>query len=284
MLKLWLPPKVWFQGSQSTMHRRPVLEERPDLREHLLVRAEHALGVDHALGRAGRAGGEEDLRDGVGPDRARTRSSTARRRRGVEQRRDRRGGRADRGERGREVRRVRAYTRPGCSSSKMRLELGEVLRHQRVRGRDRRDRHADVHRAEREQRVVDAVVREDRDRPLGPEAAVEQRLADAARRRERFAVGDPPPAVAGALGEERAVGRARRPVHEPLADRARGGASGCGERSTIEPSARRSTSTPAGAKRGCGRMGSPPRSSGGCLPQPNPAEFYQTLIRARRSR
>src|SRR3954469_20221153 len=41
-------------------------EEWPNLHELLLVRGQHAVGVDHSFRQAGRAGGEQDLRNGVG--------------------------------------------------------------------------------------------------------------------------------------------------------------------------------------------------------------------------
>ena len=67
-LKLWLPPKVWFHGSQSTSTGgSSATNVKPDA-DHRLVRAQHALGVDDALGVAGRARGEQDFRDRVGPD------------------------------------------------------------------------------------------------------------------------------------------------------------------------------------------------------------------------
>ena len=62
-------------------------------------------------------------------------------------------------------------------------QLAVVLRDQRIRRRDRRERHAGEHRAEREQEVLDVVVGQDRDRPLGRELAIEQRLRDRARAR-----------------------------------------------------------------------------------------------------
>ena len=49
-------------------HRRLVAEEGQHRQDHFLVRAPHALGVDHRLRRAGGAGGEEELDDGVGAD------------------------------------------------------------------------------------------------------------------------------------------------------------------------------------------------------------------------
>jgi hypothetical protein len=66
MPKLWLLPKVWFQGSQSTSTggASPAPAETGDL---LQVGAPHALRVDHRLGQLGGAAGEEKLDDGVGP-------------------------------------------------------------------------------------------------------------------------------------------------------------------------------------------------------------------------
>ena len=58
-------------------------------------------------------------------------------------------------------------------------QLCVVVRHQRVCRRDRRDRHADVHRREREQRVIDRVARQDHERLHRTETAVEQELREA---------------------------------------------------------------------------------------------------------
>ena len=54
-------------------HRRLVLEIGQRRAQHHLVGAPHALGVDHAFGHAGRAGGEQDLGDGVRADACRGR-------------------------------------------------------------------------------------------------------------------------------------------------------------------------------------------------------------------
>src|ERR1700761_5157456 len=58
MFRLWLPPKVWLHGSQSTMLGG---QERPHLPDHLLVDGQHPVRVQHTLGRAGRPRGEQDL-------------------------------------------------------------------------------------------------------------------------------------------------------------------------------------------------------------------------------
>ena len=49
-------------------HRRPRRHERPDMRQHRQVRVQHPVRGDDALRRAGRAGGEQKLRDAVGAD------------------------------------------------------------------------------------------------------------------------------------------------------------------------------------------------------------------------
>ena len=115
-----------------------------------------------------------------------------------------------------------------------------------------------MHAAQRHDAVVDAVLGQDQERPLGREPAVEQRLGDGADLRARLFEGEraPAPALgrAGALGEEDPLRRFARPAFEPDTERQRGGAfSGTGERRIMPPSARRWTSTSGGAKRSpCG--------------------------------
>ena len=88
-------------------------------------------------------------------------------------------------------------------------------------GRDRRRRNADVHRAEREQGVVDAVVGEDGDRLLRVQAAFEQRLRDAAHRAVGFAIASVSSSRRPcALRQERALRRVVGPLHQPLGDAA----------------------------------------------------------------
>ena len=78
-----------------------------------------------------------------------------------------------------------------------------------------------MHGAEREQRVVDAVVGEDCDRTLGIEPLVEQCLRHAPHGAIGLAVAQLAPAFALALGEESALGRLVRPLHQPLGHAAR---------------------------------------------------------------
>jgi len=77
-----------------------------------------------------------------------------------------------------------------------------------------------VHRAEREQPVIHAVVGEDGDGLVRPEAALEQRLADAPRGFQRLRVGDLAPLLAVAFGEKHAPGCVFRPAQQPLPDAA----------------------------------------------------------------
>src|SRR3989441_3115523 len=203
-------------------HRRAVLDERPGLRKLLLVRAQHAVRVDHALRHAGRAGGEQDLRHRLGPHLG---VLALLRRAGIdlEHVRNRRRFRAHRGERRLELRRVGGEHQARLQQLEDVFQLAEVLRHQRIRRRDRRDGDADVHRAQRKQRVVHAVVRKDGDRPLGAEVEVEQRLGDAPHGAVGLAVAQLAPAFALALGEESALGRLVRPLRQPFGHAARVG-------------------------------------------------------------
>jgi len=73
----------------------------------------------------------------------------------------------------------------------------------------------------REQRVIDAVVRQNRDRPVGPEALVEERLADYAGGPVGFQVGDLAPAFALSLRQEDPLGLLERPAQQPFGDAAR---------------------------------------------------------------
>ena len=200
-------------------HLRPVLEEGPDDRVLLLVDGEHALRIDHALGGSGRTGSEKDLRYGPGSDAGEGFVHLGARFL-PKQLVDRRRPRADRGKRRRELRGIGGPHQARTQKVEDRFELGEILRHQRVGGRDRSDRNADMHRAEREKRVVDGVVREDHHRPRAIEPPVEQSLADAAHQPERLAVAQLPPGTVPALGEEGPLRRLAGPALEPLADSA----------------------------------------------------------------
>ena len=141
---------------------------------------------------------------------------------GLEQLRHRRRARAHRLERRTRISAgSAAYTSPGFTSSKMALSLPKSFDISEYAGDIGAGRNADVHRAEREQGMVDAVVGEDRDRLFGAEPAVEQRLPDAAHVAVGLAVRDPAPRFALALGEEQARRVAVGPLHQPFGDAAR---------------------------------------------------------------
>ena len=100
------------------------------------------------------------------------------------------------------------------------------------------------------QRVVDAVLGQDQQRPVGPEPAVEQRLADGVGRPRRLLIGD--------CRQAPALSRSARKVRlgSAMAQRSSSAPSERGtcpssraDRSTIEPSLPRSCSTRGGANR-----------------------------------
>ncbi len=103
------------------------------------------------------------------------------------------------------------------------LELVEIARHQRIGRRDRRRRHAGMHRRQREQRMIDAVVGENdqwafgaqplRQHPAGGRAHLPQRVLVRHRGPRRVGV--------GALAEKNTLRRCLRPMLQPVADAAR---------------------------------------------------------------
>ena len=101
-----------------------------------------------------------------------------------------------------------------------RLELCEVPRHERVGGGDRRVGDAGDHRAEAEERVIDAIAGEDRDWPLDAQLSVDQGLRNVARGAPSLGVGQfaprLPAAHAFALGKEHPLRRDLGPMIEPV--------------------------------------------------------------------
>ncbi len=150
-------------GQPVAQDRWRLLEKRPDLRPALLIATQHALGIDHAFGRAGGARCEQDLRDGVRPDRG-ERLVHACACLGLEQRIERRRRRADGLQGLSEASRILGEHQSRPQQIEDRSELRVVARHERIRGGDRRDRYARMHRPEREQGMVHGVVRQDGDR------------------------------------------------------------------------------------------------------------------------
>ena len=74
---------------------------------------------------------------------------------------------------------------------------------------------------QRQHEMIDIIAREDGQRPRGRQAAIEQRLRDAAHARERGGVGEPDEMAVLAPREQRAIGRRRRPVDETIRNRTR---------------------------------------------------------------
>ena len=102
-----------------------------------------------------------------------------------------------------------AKTRPGVRMSKMALSLPKSCRHQRIGQRDRRIGNAHMHGGEAEQRMLDVVAGENRDRPLGRQPALRAARTRAPHRREGRPLGECARRPGLALREE--DGARRRP-------------------------------------------------------------------------
>ena len=251
-------------GQPVADHRRLVVQERPDLADLGQRRAHQLLGVDDALGQARAARGEQDLADAVTGHRRVSALDRFARRAGqqvverdgardcldVAGRRDHRR-RFHRFKRRPEQRRILDIDQARGETFADMADLGEILRHQRIGRRDRHRRNADLHRAELQDREVQAVVAQDGDRVVAVMAVVEQPLRDPVRPVSRRSVGQVDP-VAGcvALGEEGSGPGCARPAgadrRTPEPDRPRS-ASRCAGR--ISPLSRRSISNERSASR-----------------------------------
>ena len=227
-------------GQPVDQHRALLGQDRHRLSHLLLVGAPHAVGVDDGLGQLGRAAGEQELDDGVGrggllggidggrgfggQQFGQRRAGTAAKRCviGVARQHDFAAGGCHGGNR-------RAIARAVLGPDQARrqrvddvAQLAVVLADGRIRGRGGRIRHAGVQAAERQQRVIDAVVGQDHHRPLGRQPAREQRLADAASGIQRLRVADVAPVAELsvsqplALGDEGFVGRGARPMDQAI--------------------------------------------------------------------
>ena len=96
------------------------------------------------------------------------------------------------------------------------FQLGVILAHHRVGRRHRRERRARLHRGHRQQRELDRVRRQDHDRLVRPEAAIEQRLRHRIDLPLGLAVGHLQPVAPrpAALRQPHAIGRLGRPLRE----------------------------------------------------------------------
>ena len=197
---MWLPPKVWLHGSQSSSTGgSSSTKEQPDAANRL-VRAQHALGVDDALGLTGRAGGEEELCERVRTDLG-VAASTAgvasaatvreRRHRPVAPRSAVAATSTSAGtrrcDRACEGLAVRDEHQAGRQCRDDGLEFLEILRDQRIGRRDWRIGNADVHGRKTEQRVLQIVAGQNRNRALRRKVAREQSRRDGAHLRIAFA-------------------------------------------------------------------------------------------------
>ena len=207
MPTLWLPPKVWFHGSQSTStggvsprlgkHCRIICWLLHSIRWVLItpfgslvepeVNRNFAIvsgptcacaASTAAVGAVASSSSNGRLARPSSAPRASTTSQSAGTAAAI----------------ARAVRRaVRREHQPRRQHAEDVAQLAVVLRQQRIGRRDRRVRHAGEHRAEAEQQVLEVVVGQDRERPLGREPAVEQRLRDRARALQRLGIADVAP-------------------------------------------------------------------------------------------
>ena len=260
-------------------HRRLLGEKAHHVAQHLLIGAEHAVRGDHPFRQSRRAGGEEDLGYGVWSDRGTRAVERVIRRRRFEclERRRAKGVRLPAGnhhlhsqraherQHVRERRSVLGEDEPWPQLLEHVSQRSMLARCQRVRGRDRCVWHADIHGREREQRVRDAVAREDRDGSLSRQVAPKQRLRDASHARERVGVRETRPvAIAASLGEERPIRRDAGPVLQSFGQRLRIGTQGS-ERpnvrgpvhATLDDRIQRSQTGGSHARRAVGRRAHP---------------------------
>ncbi|CAJ6020994.1 Uncharacterised protein [Burkholderia pseudomallei] len=220
-------------------HGRRARELRHRLAQHLLIAAQHPVRRRHRFGLLRRARREQDLRQRVGAharvravDRVRAHveqpfernRAKPRRRRAARDDHGRIGGRG-RGERGGERVAVGGEQRARLQHAERVLELAEIGRHERIRGRDRRIGNAREHRREAELQMREIVARQDRERPLGGQPEREQPFAERAGALEHARIRDlDPAAVCAALRGEHArrmIARARdETIGQPLGVRA----------------------------------------------------------------
>jgi hypothetical protein len=226
-------------AAEGVVPRQPVDEHRRRLQieghalHHLLaVAAQHAVREHHALGLADGARGEEHLGDMRGFDRLVGGVHRGAGRRVLQPAEG--GGAAAVGARGDELglRKRRARRRAvglgvRCEHQARSHALvqeakpGVVLREQRVGRRHRHIRNADMRAGQRQQLVLEVVLRQDHHRPLSRQAAVQQGLADGAHVLQGLPVAQRVPgadrrATRGTTPEEHPVGRGRRPLRQPI--------------------------------------------------------------------
>ena len=194
---------------------RPVRIARPHLHHHRGIGAHHLLRVDDGLGHPGGAGGEQQFSNGIGRDRGDRLPYIACHRRcreiGEGDALDARAGTRDmddgnaveikRLQRLLEGRAVLHHHHPGLDQVEQIFQLQMILAHQRIGRGYRGRRKPRLHRSLRQQRMLDRIAGEDRDRTARLELQIEQALRQPVDDLLSFAVGDfsPLPVAAGAL-------------------------------------------------------------------------------------
>src|SRR5712691_1129779 len=212
-LRLWLPPKVWLHGSQSTINGRCSARNGQTCRIICWFDASIRCVFSTPLGVPVEPEVKRILATASGakatcawfnadPGTVAIRSSS-----------DRAPGRSP------EV--TMAGTAPTASSAAanfsalsantapglIRSVIALIAALHRVGDADRRDRNAGHHRADGHQQVVNAISGQDQQRPIRPKSEVEQPLADRLGGRDRLAVvAGPPRAGCCALRDERVIG------------------------------------------------------------------------------
>ena len=203
---------------------RLLAHERPDLRELLLIGRQHAVSVDHAFGQPGGAGGEQELGNGLRADRChrllQCRPGTALRHvveggdlveiGAIAGGDDLAATQVERRQRLGESGGVADIDETRLDQFGDMLELAVILALQRIGNRDRRHRHAGGMAGKREQRMIDAVARQDHDRPRGRQAALDEAVGKRVHDRScRFVAELAPLAVGSPLGQKQSAGIAR---------------------------------------------------------------------------
>jgi len=193
------------------------------------------VSIDHGFGLAGRAGGEQELGDAVCADRG-PGSAHVGIVLGGEQL-GKQGGlavaeriagdhkfdvvRHGRVKRARKRRAVIGEYQARRQQFDDHAQFAEVARQQRIGRRDRRIGHADIHRRQRQQRVLDTVAGNDDDGPFRGQSTPQQRRADPPHILQHLRITELAPAAVGvALRQEHAIWRRFRPMLQWFGERA----------------------------------------------------------------
>ncbi len=211
-------------AAETVAPRQPIDEDRidrglrPRLRDHRLVRREHQIGRQHPLRRSRRARREEHFGNRAGIDacerRVGPRDVSAVQFNDAGEHRQRRTARAN----ARRDAVITGIDQRGIQHVEQRAQSLRIGVAARVAGRERRDRHAAIHRGVRDDRMIDAVIGEHRNGPLRRRAEREDPRCGRAHAQQGVAVCQRAPTGAVAFGDERCVRPFGRPAHEIVED------------------------------------------------------------------